>query len=102
MGSLSYANEKITKELILDVISNKTKGYNLSNLERNHLYNVINEEISGYGPLSSLLKDPNVEEIMVNSYNEIYALVDGNIIRDTSLSFFNNEHVIEILYNHLI
>ncbi|MBR1416632.1 MAG: CpaF family protein [Bacilli bacterium] len=97
LGSLSYANEKITKELILDVISNKTKGYNLSNLERNHLYNVINEEISGYGPLSSLLKDPNVEEIMVNSYNEIYALVDGNIIRDTSLSFINNEHVMRTI-----
>ena len=94
LGNLSYQNEKITKELVLDVISEKTKGYNLSNLERNHLYNIINEEINGYGPLSSLLKDPNVEEIMVNSYNEIYALVDGNIVKDVSASFINNEHII--------
>ena len=94
ISNLSYKNEKITKELVLDVISEKTKGYNLSNLERNHLYNIINEEINGYGPLSSLLKDPNVDEIMVNSYNEIYALVDGKIVKDMSSSFINNEHII--------
>ena len=97
IGNLSYKNEKITKELVLDVISEKTKGYNLSNLERNHLYNIINEEINGYGPLSSLLKDPNVEEIMVNSYNEIYTLVQGKIIKDDSISFINNEHIIRTI-----
>ena len=97
LGNLSYKNEKITKELVLDVISEKTKGYNLSNLERNHLYNLINEEINGYGPLSALLKDPNVDEIMVNSYNEIYALVDGKIIKDESASFINEEHIIRTI-----
>ena len=90
LGNQSYKNITITKELVLDVISEKTRGYNLSNLERNHLYNIINEEINGYGPLSSLLKDDNVEEIMVNSYNEIYALVDGKIVKDASVSFINN------------
>ena len=97
LGNLSYKNEKITKELVLDVISEKTKGYNLSNLERNHLYNIINEEINGYGPLSALLKDPNVEEIMVNSHNEIYTLVNGNIIKDDSASFINDEHIIRTI-----
>lgn len=97
LGNLSYKNEKITKELVLGVISEKTKGYNLSNLERNHLYNLINEEINGYGPLSALLKDPNVDEIMVNSYNEIYALVDGKIIKDDSASFINEEHIIRTI-----
>ena len=97
LGNQSYKNVSITKELVLDVISDKTRGYNLSNLERNHLYNIINEEINGYGPLSSLLKDDNVEEIMVNSYNEIYALVDGKIVKDTSVSFINNEHIIRTI-----
>ncbi len=97
LGNLAYENQQITKELVLDVISEKTKGYNLSNLERNHLYNIINEEINGYGPLSSLLKDENVEEIMVNSYNEIYALVDGKIIKDDSVSFINNDHVLRTI-----
>ena len=97
LGNQSYKNVSITKELVLDVISDKTRGYNLSNLERNHLYNIINEEINGYGPLSSLLKDDNVEEIMVNSYNEIYALVDGKIVKDASVSFINNEHVIRTI-----
>ena len=97
LGNQSYKNITITKELVLDVISDKTKGYNLSNLERNHLYNIINEEINGYGPLSALLKDPNVEEIMVNSYDEIYALVDGKIVKDNSVSFINNEHIIRTI-----
>jgi len=97
LGNLSYKNEKITKELVLDVISEKTKGYNLTNLERNHLYNLINEEINGYGPLSPLLKDPNVEEIMVNSYNEIYTMVDGVITKDESATFINDEHIIRTI-----
>ena len=98
LSSLAYENEKITKEVVIDVISNKTKGYNLSSLERNHLYNIINEEINGYGPLSSLLRDNNIVEIMVNSHDEIYVtLVNGKIVRDNSVSFINNEHIIRTI-----
>ena len=66
-------------------------------MERNHLYNLIENEINGYGPLTELLEDKNITEIMVNSPHEIYIEIDGNLIKDESISFINNEHIIRTI-----
>src|SRR5574344_1347253 len=97
LGDLTYLNGDITKPIILDVINELTVGYNLTNLERSHLYNIIDNEIYGYGPLTELLNDPNVNEIMVNSPNEIYLTLNGKIIKDESISFINNDHILRTI-----
>ena len=61
------------------------EGYDLTNVERNHIYNLIEDEISGNGPLSELLKDDNISEIMVNGPKDIYVEIDGKIVKDTSV-----------------
>ncbi|NMA51005.1 MAG: CpaF family protein [Mollicutes bacterium] len=71
--------------------------YNLSSLEKNHLFNLIDNEIKGYGPLTELLKDENITEIMVNSPHEIYIELEGNLIKDDSISFINDEHIIRTI-----
>ena len=48
----------------------------------------------GYGPLTELLEDKNITEIMVNSPKEIYIEIDGQIIKDDSVSFIDEEHII--------
>jgi len=83
-----YINEEI------DII---TEGYDLSNIERNHLYNLIENEINGYGPITELLDDDSVTEIMVNSPNEIYIEVDGQLLRDETVSFINDEHIVRTI-----
>ncbi len=81
-------------EWINNEIDKTIEGYDLSNLERSHLFNLIDNEINGNGPISELLEDQNVTEIMVNSPNEIYIEIDGVLTRDDSISFINDEHII--------
>ena len=79
-----FVNEEIDKCL---------EGYDLTNLERNHIFNLIESEINGYGPITELLNDPNVTEIMVNGPSEVYVEIDGKLVKDTSVSFINDSHI---------
>lgn len=87
-------DDKSLSEWINDEIDRTIEGYDLSNLERSHLFNLIDNEINGYGPISELLEDDNITEIMVNSPNEIYIEIDGVLTKDESVSFINDEHII--------
>ena len=87
-------NDKNTKEFINEEIDKCIEGYDLTNLERSHIFNMIDDEINGKGPLGELLKDKNITEIMVNGPKEIYVEIDGRLIRDDSVSFINDEHIV--------
>ena len=83
-----YINNEIDKTLV---------GYDLSTLERRHVFNLIQNEITGYGPITSLLKDNAITEIMVNAPNEIYVEIDGKIAKDETVSFINDDHIIRTI-----
>ena len=88
-GNLNdFLNERINQ--ILD-------NYDLTNLERSYIFNLIDNEVNGYGPLTELLKDNNITEIMVNSPKEVYIEINGNIIKDSSVSFINDDHIIRTI-----
>lgn len=87
-----FLTEYINKE-----IDNVLEGYDLSNLERGHIYNLIENEIHGYGPITELLDDKNITEIMVNGPDKIYIEIDGKVIKDDSVSFINDEHIIRTI-----
>ena len=89
--------DKLLNEFINDEIDANIEGYDLSNLERSHLYNLIDNEINGYGPITELLGDKNISEIMVNGPSEIYIEIDGQLIKDESVSFINDEHIIRTI-----
>ncbi len=97
MGNLTerevLTDEPATEYIDLE-IENATEGYDLTNEERIHLRHLIENELNGYGPLTELLKDKNITEIMVNSPKEIYIEIDGKVIKDDSVSFINEEHII--------
>ncbi len=81
------------KNQIDDIIS----GYDLTALERNYIYNLIDNEISGYGPLSELLRDEDITEIMVNGTDEVYIELNGHLMRDESVSFVNDDHIVRVI-----
>ncbi len=85
--------ENVSKDVILETIDNVTYGFDLSSDERNHLYSLIDNEVNGMGPLTELMNDPLVTEIMVNSPSEIYIEIDGILKRDESVSFIDNNHI---------
>ena len=90
-------DDKLLTQYINEEIDIITEGYDLSNVERNHLFNLIENEINGYGPITELLDDESVTEIMVNSPNEIYIEVDGQLLRDETISFINDDHIIRTI-----
>lgn len=90
-------NSSSMDEYVKTQIDNSLEGYDLSVIERSYIYNLIENEISGYGPLTELLSDPEITEIMVNGKNEIYIEIDGHVIKDESVSFINDDHIIRTI-----
>ena len=90
-------NEESLDTFINDQVDKTLEGYDLTNLERSHIYNMIRDEISGMGPITELISDKNVTEIMVNGPHDIYVEIDGNLIKDESVSFINDAHIIRTI-----
>lgn len=88
---------KSLNEFINDEIDKCLEGYDLTNLERNHIYNLIDDEVNGYGPINELLTDDNISEIMVNGPKDVYVEIDGKIVKDSSVSFINDEHILRTI-----
>lgn len=82
---------------IKNEIDHTIEGYDLSGVEISYIYNLIDNEINGCGPITELLEDPNITEIMINDTNKVYIEVDGKVIEDTSVSFINQEHIIRTI-----
>lgn len=89
--------EENMKELMDYQIDKELEGYDLSTLERGHIYNLIENEIYGYGPITELLEDKNVTEIMVNGPDDIYIEMDGKIVKEDTISFINSNHIIRTI-----
>lgn len=90
----NYTPEVDIKQSIYDQIDTTLEGYDLTNLERNHVFHLIDNEIHGNGPITELLDDDNVTEIMINGPKDIYIEIDGKIIKDDTISFINDDHII--------
>jgi len=90
-------DDVLLEKYINDEINENLMGYDLDYLERNHIFNLIQNEVNGYGPITDLLKDNSVTEIMVNGINDIYVEIDGKIIKDETVSFINNDHIIRTI-----
>lgn len=93
----NFKNNGTMGEYVKREIDKTIAGYDLSNVERSYIYNLIDNEINGYGPISELLEDKSITEIMVNGINEIYIEIDGKVMRDESVSFINEEHIIRTI-----
>ena len=90
-------DDKLLDQYINDEIDASTLGYDLNYLQRNYIYNLIKNEINGYGPITEMLDDDRITEIMVNGPNSIYVEIDGKIVKDDSVSFINDKHILRTI-----
>ena len=90
-------NKDELKKFMDSEMNNVLESYELTDLERDHVYNLIENEVYGLGPISELLDDPLVSEIMVNGPEEIYIEADGKIERERTVSFINDEHIMRTI-----
>ena len=56
----------------------------------------LTRELTGLGPLQTLLDDPNVEDVLINGYKDIYVSRGGILKRETS-QFKDDDHVLRIV-----
>ena len=91
------SNQPDLNSFVRSQIDKTLEGYDLSVIERRYIYNLIDNEINGFGPITELLDDKNITEIMVNGPHDIYVELDGRIIKDESISFINNDHIIRTI-----
>ena len=87
-------DDKLLEQYINDEIDKSISDYDLDYLQRNYIFHMIQNEINGYGPITDLLNDDHVTEIMVNGPDEIYVEVDGKLNREDNVSFINDKHII--------
>lgn len=69
---------------------------NLSPGDKKNVINMVMDEIFGYGPITTLLKDTSVTEIMVNSTENIYVERKGKIER-TENTFMDIKDVYHLI-----
>ena len=93
LGEPGQVNRKI-EGLVDRVIG--ANNFAVTRDERMRLVQEMIHEITGFGPLEPLLKDPTITEIMVNGPEHIYIERAGKILRVES-GFLNDEHVLRII-----
>lgn len=72
----------------------------LSKADREELIDELFSYVASYGPIEEYFTDPQVSEIMVNGYDQIFIESNGEMIL-TDLKFDNNDHV-RFAINHII
>lgn len=90
-------DDKLLNQHINEEVDKILSAYKLTPIEKDHIINLVDNEINGYGPITELLDDDNITEIMVNGINEIYVEIDGKVIKDETISFINDEHILRTI-----
>jgi pilus assembly protein CpaF len=68
----------------------------LSTSERDRLSREVLHEVFGLGPLEPLLQDATINDILVNTYRQVY-VERGGVLEKTSVAFKDDAHL-----NHII
>ena len=72
------------------------EGDRLTFEEKKYLMESVEDELLGYGPITPLLEESSITEIMVNGPHQIYFEKDGKLER-SSVCFRDDQHVQRII-----
>jgi pilus assembly protein CpaF len=81
---------------IVENLLQREASLSLSRTQREQFVVELVDEILGYGPLQALLRDPSINEIMVNAYDKIYIEQKGQLVL-LPLRFRNDEQVVQVI-----
>ncbi len=68
----------------------------LNTAERARLASDLIDEVLGLGPIEPLLKDPTINDILVNTYNQVFVERAGKL-EETSVKFKDDKHLRRII-----
>ncbi len=72
------------------------KNYLFNHSTRNQMLEWVIADIIGYGPIQPLLMDPEVTEIMVNGFDQIFVERSG-LVESSSVKFENDAHLMRVI-----
>ncbi len=72
------------------------QGTPLNSADRDRIGQEVMDELFGLGPLEPLLKDPTVNDILVNTHKVVYVERRG-VLERTSVTFKDNAHLMHII-----
>ncbi|WP_462411055.1 CpaF family protein [Neobacillus sp. Marseille-QA0830] len=72
------------------------EGSRLTFEEKQEILTYVKDELLAYGPITPLLEDPLISEVMVNNFNDVYYEKSGKIYR-SHVQFIDNQHVIRVI-----
>ena len=84
------------RDLIVEMIGNETRTTPLSLVERESLVGDVLNELFGLGPLEELLRDPDISDILVNRFDQVYIERNGRL-EQTEIVFKDSRHLLRII-----
>src|SRR3990172_56329 len=63
---------------------------------RKQIFREILDELTGFGPIQSLLEDSDVSEVMVNGPKKVYVEKGGKLMK-SPITFDDDDHVLRII-----
>ena len=82
------------RTLLSQLLAEETTPLNLA--EREILFTEVVDDVFGLGPLEPLLRDPNVSDILVNTYRSVFVERKGKMERVTA-SFQDDAHLMRVI-----
>jgi pilus assembly protein CpaF len=73
------------------------EGVALNQTERDKLTQQVLDEIFGLGPLEPLMEDPDVSDILVNTYDQVMVEREGQARAHPQVRFRDDRHLLQII-----
>ncbi len=91
----NYHQREQTITTLLDEVYSNTQ-MNLPETIRLQLFKDVMDDLVGYGPIQTLLDDPEITEVMVNGPHRVYIERNGKLIK-TNVKFQDDTHVLRTI-----
>ena len=82
------------RKVVHDLITQESVPLNFE--ERDTVVVQVLDEIFGLGPLEPLIKDPEISDILVNTYKQVYIERHGRLER-TEVMFQDDRHLLQVI-----
>ena len=82
------------RKVVLDLIGQESVPLNFE--EREELVKQVLDEIFGLGPIQPLIEDPDISDVMVNTWKSVFIERNGKIEK-TDVRFQDDRHLLQVI-----
>lgn len=96
-NEISDQNEELKQQISFIITKHiEEESLNMTNNEKKKIKEELLDEIIGFGPITGLLDDSSITEIMVNGPSHVYIERQGKLVL-TDAKFKNDNHVLHVI-----